>query len=134
MYHAKGAGRDGSRVFQTEMDEAATSRLRLENELRAGLREQQFALYLQPILAIRDGRILGAEALLRWNHRRRAGFTGDFLPYIENCSLMLKLDDWVLKESCRMLGEIQTTRHCRHHVTGRQRISNSFCKPTSSPG
>ncbi|MDJ0738861.1 MAG: EAL domain-containing protein [Gammaproteobacteria bacterium] len=108
MYHAKGAGRDGSRVFHSEMDEAATSRLRLENELRVGLRERQFALYMQPILAIRDGRILGAEALVRWHHPTAGQISpSDFLPYIENCSLMLKLDEWVLREACRLLGQIE---------------------------
>lgn len=108
MYHAKGAGRDGTRVFEQRMDEAAMSRLRLENELRVGLREDQFELYFQPVLAIRDGRVLGAEVLLRWHHPT-AGLIapGEFLPYIEECALMLKLDDWVLRESCRLLSAIQ---------------------------
>jgi diguanylate cyclase (GGDEF)-like protein/PAS domain S-box-containing protein len=108
MYHAKGAGRDGTRVFEQQMDEAAMSRLRLENELRSGLREDQFELYFQPVLTIREGRVLGAEVLLRWHHPT-AGLIapGDFLPYIENCALMLKLDDWVMRESCRLLAEVQ---------------------------
>jgi diguanylate cyclase (GGDEF)-like protein/PAS domain S-box-containing protein len=108
MYHAKGAGRDGTRVFERRMDEAAISRLRLENELRIGLREGQFELYFQPVLAIRDGHVLGAEVLLRWQHPTAGLITpAEFLPYIENSALMLKLDDWVLSESCRMLGAIQ---------------------------
>ena len=108
MYHAKGAGRDGTRVFEQQMDEAAMSRLRLENELRSALREEQFELYFQPVLTIREGRVLGAEVLLRWHHPT-AGLIapGEFLPYIENCALMLKLDDWVLRESCRLLAEVQ---------------------------
>lgn len=108
MYHAKGAGRDNARLFERRMDEAAISRLRLENELRTGLREEQFELYFQPVLAIRNGHALGAEVLLRWQHPR-AGLIAptEFLPYIENSALMLKLDEWVLHESCRLLGEIQ---------------------------
>ena len=108
MYHAKGAGRDGARLFEKRMDEAAISRLRLENELRTGLRDGQFELYFQPVLAIRDGHALGAEVLLRWLHPT-AGLIAptEFLPYIENSALMLRLDDWVLQESCRLLGEIQ---------------------------
>ncbi len=109
MYHAKGAGRDGARVFEPSMDEAAISRLRLENELRNGLRDEQFELYFQPVLAIRDGHVLGAEALLRWHHPDKGIIApADFLPYIENCALMLKLDAWVLSESCRLLGSIQS--------------------------
>jgi len=109
MYHAKGSGRDGARVFERRMDEAAVSRLRLEGELRVGLRERQFELYVQPMLAIRDGRPFGAEVLLRWQHPS-AGLIAptEFLPYIENSALMLQLDDWVLLESCRLLGEIQS--------------------------
>jgi PAS domain S-box-containing protein len=108
MYHAKGAGRDGARVFERRMDEAAISRLQLENELRNGLREGQFELYFQPVLVIRDGRVLGAEVLLRWHHPAKGMIAPtEFLPYIENCALMLKLDDWVLLESCRLLGAIQ---------------------------
>jgi diguanylate cyclase (GGDEF)-like protein/PAS domain S-box-containing protein len=108
MYHAKGAGRDGARLFERRMDEAAVSRLRLENELRTGLREGQFELYFQPVLTIKNGRAIGAEVLLRWNHPT-AGLIApaEFLPYIENSALMLKLDDWVLVESCHLLGEIQ---------------------------
>ena len=111
MYHAKGAGRDGTRVFERRMDEVATSRLRIENELRNGLREHQFELYLQPVLTIRDGHILGAEVLLRWQHPTQGLISPtEFLPYIENCALMLKLDDWVLLESCRLLAGIQSER------------------------
>ena len=111
MYHAKGAGRDGTRVFERRMDEVATSRLRIENELRNGLRDHQFELYLQPVLTIRDGHILGAEVLLRWQHPTQGLISPtEFLPYIENCALMLKLDDWVLLESCRLLAGIQSDR------------------------
>jgi EAL domain-containing protein (putative c-di-GMP-specific phosphodiesterase class I) len=108
MYHAKGAGRDGARMFEQRMDEAAISRLRLENELRSGLREGQFELYFQPVLAIKDGRALGAEVLLRWRHPTSGLIAPtEFLPYIENSALMLKLDDWVLQESCLLLGKLQ---------------------------
>ncbi len=108
MYHAKGAGRDGTRIFERRMDEAAVSRLRLEQELGSALRERQFELYFQPVLAIRDGRVLGAEILLRWRHPTRGLIApAEFLPYVENSALMLKLDDWVLLEACRLLGELQ---------------------------
>ncbi|MCB1774081.1 MAG: EAL domain-containing protein [Gammaproteobacteria bacterium] len=108
MYHAKGNGRDSARVFETRMDEAATSRLRFENELRIGIEQAQFELYFQPVLTIRDGLLLGAEVLLRWRHPD-AGLIApsEFLPYVENCALMLKLDDWVLNSACRLLGRIQ---------------------------
>jgi diguanylate cyclase (GGDEF)-like protein/PAS domain S-box-containing protein len=108
MYHAKGGGRDGARVFETRMDEAAISRLRFENELRIGIEQDQFELHFQPVLTIRDGLLLGAEVLLRWRHPEAGRIApSDFLPYVENCALMLKLDHWVLQTTCRLLGEIQ---------------------------
>jgi len=108
MYHAKGAGRDGAQVFEQRMDEVAVSRLRLENELRIGLRERQFELHFQPVLAIRDGRVFGAEVLLRWQHPSNGLIAPtEFLRYVENSALMLQLDDWVLMESCRLLGDVQ---------------------------
>jgi diguanylate cyclase (GGDEF)-like protein len=115
MYHAKDNGRDAARLFEPRMDETAISRLRYENELRTGLEEGQFELYFQPILKIRTGQVMGAEVLLRWRHPT-AGLISpsEFLPYIENSALMLQLDDWVIRECCRLLGQIQ--REASLHV------------------
>jgi predicted signal transduction protein with EAL and GGDEF domain len=111
MYHAKGAGRDAAQVFERQMDEAAMSRLRFEQDLRQGLAERQFELYFQPVQAIRTGQVLGAEALLRWNHPTLGRITpSDFLPYIENSALMLRLGDWVISETCRVLAELQAAQ------------------------
>jgi diguanylate cyclase (GGDEF)-like protein/PAS domain S-box-containing protein len=108
MYHAKGAGRDAARLFERRMDEVAMSRLRYEQDLRKGLAEGQFALYFQPVQTIREGRPLGAEALLRWNHPEHGLIApSEFLPYIENSALMLRLGRWVLEETCRILGALQ---------------------------
>lgn len=108
MYHAKGAGRDGARVFEQRMDETAMSRLQYENELRSGLHNGEFRLFFQPVLNIRDGSVLGAETLLRWQHPRSGLISpSDFLPYIENSALMLQLDEWVLAHTCELLGRIQ---------------------------
>lgn len=108
MYHAKGAGRDAAKLFEHHMDEAAMSRLQFEQDLRQGLHEGQFTLYFQPIQTIREGRLLGAEALLRWQHPQQGLITPSaFLPYIENSALMLKLGDWILHQACETLGALQ---------------------------
>jgi len=108
MYHAKGAGRDSARLFERRMDEMAMSRLRYEQDLRKGLAEGQFVLYFQPVQTIREGHSLGAEALLRWHHPEHGLIApSEFLPYIENSALMLRLGRWVLEETCRILGELQ---------------------------
>lgn len=108
MYHAKGAGRDAAKLFERQMDEAAISRLAYEQDLRRGLQEDQFELFFQPMQAIRDGQPLGAEVLVRWRHPEHGLIApSEFLPYIENSALMLKLDDWVLRETCRLLCSFQ---------------------------
>ncbi len=108
MYHAKGNGRDDTRLFDADMDEAALSRLRFEDELRQGMRGRQLELYFQPIVKIDDGEIIATEALLRWHHPTLGLITPtEFLPYIENSALMLKLDDWALTQACQLLADAQ---------------------------
>ena len=119
MYHAKGAGRDTDARVRTPhgrgRDLAPAHRKRTPQRLR----DHQFELYLQPVLTIRDGHILGAEVLLRWQHPTQGLISPtEFLPYIENCALMLKLDDWVLLESCRLLAGSKATARWRHRLPG----------------
>ncbi len=110
MYHAKGAGRDASRQFRPEMDEAATQRLQIEQDMRSALRNDELLLYYQPVLTLREGRIVGAEALLRWRHPRDGVIApGDFLPQIEDSRLMLEVAEWVLWQACRTLAELQAS-------------------------
>ena len=71
MYCAKGEGRDAARVFDQSMDEAARLRLKLENQIRDALLGERLLLHYQPIMRIRDGQIVGIEALLRWTTRKR---------------------------------------------------------------
>lgn len=108
MYHAKGAGRDASRQFRPEMDEAAIQRLQVEQDMRRALRRGELLLYYQPVLTLREGRIVGAEALLRWRHPDDGVIApADFLPQIEDSRLMLEVAEWVLWDACRTLADIQ---------------------------
>jgi diguanylate cyclase (GGDEF) domain len=110
MYQAKKAGRDTVTRFHPSMDEIATQRMRVENEIRQALQDGHLELYFQPVLRIRDGRILGAEALLRWRHPQEGLILpGRFLPLIEDGALMLTLTDWVLEHACRELATIMAT-------------------------
>ncbi len=117
MYRAKAAGRNAVHFFLPTMQEAADERLRLNTEIRKALEEKQFILFYQPQVDI-SGKLLGAEALLRWHHPERGIVPpGDFLEIAEDTGLMLEIGQWVLREACRdikkwmdagLLGEAQT--------------------------
>ena len=102
MYAAKDAGRNGYRFYSAELSESANQRLETEVDLRHALRNDEFELYYQPKVTLHDGRVRGAEALLRWKHPARGMVPPDrFIPVAEDCGLIMELGAWVLREACR---------------------------------
>jgi diguanylate cyclase (GGDEF)-like protein len=109
MYRAKARGRDGFEIFDPAMRDRIMQRLTLEAELRYAVERQEFTVFYQPILSLRDGNFLGFEALLRWNHPTRGLVSpGEFIPVAEETGLILKLDRFVLHEACRQVKAWQT--------------------------
>ena len=103
MYQAKAAGRNTQRFFDPDMQAAVSNRAALEADLRRGLQENELVLYYQPIVDGK-GRLLGAEALVRWNHPRRGLVSPvEFIPLAEQTGLILPLGHWVLEAACAQL-------------------------------
>jgi len=103
MYQAKSAGRNTLRFFDPDMQAVLTVRAELETALRLGVERRQFVLYYQPQVDSTHG-IVGAEALLRWEHPERGTVSpAQFIPLAEDTGLILPIGQWVLEEACARL-------------------------------
>jgi EAL domain-containing protein (putative c-di-GMP-specific phosphodiesterase class I) len=103
MYQAKAAGRNAVCFFDPAMQAVATASAALNSELRHGLRNEEFLLYYQPQVG-REGRMVGVEALIRWQHPRRGlVLPGDFISQAEESGLIMPLGEWVLATACAQL-------------------------------
>lgn len=102
MYQAKSAGKNTIRFFAPALQEAVNKRAALEAELRQAIISDQLMLYFQPQIV--EGRVTGAEALVRWNHPTRGIlFPDEFIPLAEETGLILGLGDWVLNRACQQV-------------------------------
>ncbi len=116
MYQAKAAGRNTVRFFDPRMQEAARARSVLEAQLRQGLQAGELQLHYQPIVD-GAGRMVGAEALLRWQHPQRGMVPpAEFIPLAEQSGLILPLGRWVMEQACAQLVTWSRSMATRHLV------------------
>lgn len=102
MYHAKESGRNNYKLFEKNMNIRAVQRQSTEASLRRALERSEFVLYYQPKINLRSGKIVGVEALIRWNHPERGLLLpAQFVAIAEDCGLILPIGRWVLREACR---------------------------------
>jgi len=104
MYHAKGMGRNNFQFFSPEMNWSGNERLLLENSLHRALECGEFTVHYQPQVDMASGRLVGAEALIRWHHPERGMVSPlEFIPLAEENGMILPIGTWVLREVCRQI-------------------------------
>jgi diguanylate cyclase (GGDEF)-like protein/PAS domain S-box-containing protein len=102
MYHAKELGRGACQVFSENMHVQLADRFALSNELRHALERGELYVDYQPILRLADNMIVGAEALMRWNHPERGPIDpAEFIPLAEESGMIVTLGEWILGEATR---------------------------------
>ncbi|OEZ56990.1 bifunctional diguanylate cyclase/phosphodiesterase [Duganella sp. HH105] len=104
MYRAKQNGRNGYSFFTGDLEDEAVRRLQIVNALRHAMENRQLSMCYQPQFDARDGRMVGAEALLRWQHPTLGALSpAEFIPAAEDCGLMLPIGEWVLRQAVRQM-------------------------------
>jgi EAL domain-containing protein (putative c-di-GMP-specific phosphodiesterase class I) len=102
MYRAKSAGRGGFQLYDRSMNAQALERLQMEAQLRRALERNEFVLHYQPRVEAATGRIVGAEALIRWHHPERGLLSPmEFIPLAEDAGLIISIGEWVIEAACR---------------------------------
>lgn len=132
MHRVKSEGRDGFQFYAVDMTSDAADRVDLESDLRAALERGELTMHFQPQVSLESGRIVGVEALMRWNHPERNWVSpGVFIPIAEHSDLIHSLGEWAFLEACRQLrqwGSAANGMRMAVNVSARQFRSPGFTR------
>jgi diguanylate cyclase (GGDEF)-like protein len=108
LFKAKGSGRNGYALYTEELTAHAQQRVEIAFELRRALEQQELRVYYQPVHDLKTSRLIGVEALVRWQHPQRGLVSpAEFIPIAERTGLIAEIDAWVMQQACRQMCEWQ---------------------------
>jgi len=118
MYKAKSEGRDQFSFFTTTLNVKVHEEVAIANDMYRAFSDGEFELYYQPKIHIESGMIIGAEALIRWNHYQKGMIPPDHFIYIaENTGFILKLGTWIIEETARAIKRLQDAGYDSVHIS-----------------
>jgi diguanylate cyclase (GGDEF)-like protein len=128
LYRAKDAGKNNYQYYTTDMNARAFEFLLLESGLRKALDNNEFVLYYQPLFNLKTSRLIGMEALLRWQHPEKGMIApGDFIPLAEETGLIEPIGEWVLRTACTQNKQWQDEGYSQVKVLVNM-SARQFCK------
>ncbi|WP_237886215.1 phosphodiesterase DibA [Pseudomonas sp. PGPR40] len=108
LFKAKNAGRDGYALYTEELTAHAQLRVEIAFELRRALEQQELRVYYQPVHDLKSSRVIGVEALVRWEHPQRGLVSpAEFIPIAERTGLIAEIDAWVMRQACQQMCQWQ---------------------------
>jgi diguanylate cyclase (GGDEF)-like protein len=127
LFDAKRVGRGQVCFFEIELETRARERQTLEKDLRIAVTQEQFELHYQPVFSAKSGKLIGFEALIRWNHPTRGRVSPlDFIPVAEELGLITQLGDWIIHEACRTAATWPSDVMVAVNVSARQFVNHDL--------
>lgn len=134
MYRAKAKGKARYEIFNRGMYEETIGVIELENSLRLAVERNEFLLHYQPIISLKSDRLVGFEALIRWQHPTKGLISpDDFIPIAEDTELILDIGEWLLEEACKQLQQWQQKYAENSQISLLKMSINLACQQLQEP-